>query len=128
MEDSTQHPSETGNHEPLTFEDVRGEVERNQRSILWEDQFRNNRTVTTFLWHGNPKAKPVQRAGLIVFAVFQLMLCEVAIDSWFHAEPDDRSPAPLIFAAVMLLIAINLLRNAFMRAPKHVDAPADQDE
>lgn len=51
------------------FEQVRAEIEAKQRSILWEDGLRNGRSVDEFLWRGDPKAEPIQRAGLVVFAL-----------------------------------------------------------
>jgi hypothetical protein len=118
MTETPNLPPQGSDPPPLSFDQVRSEVERNQRNILWEDQFRNNRTVTTFLWHGDPHAKPVQRAGLIVFGIAQLMMSATFFQLWKGTDPDERPLPLLIFAALPLLIAIRFFRNAFMRAPE----------
>lgn len=110
---------------PTDLDDVWRDVEERQKSILWEDQFRNNRRTTEFLWHGDPQAKPVQRIGLVVFAIFYVMIALVSFDAWYRSDPDERAPMLLVISGVLLLLAIRFIRNAFLRGPNR---PKQDDE
>ena len=102
-------------NEPLNSEELRADVEARQKSVLWEDRFRNNRTVTRFLWHGDPSASLIQRAGTILFALILLLCSTIAVLSWLQNEPDNRTYLSFVFAFVMLLVAGRLFRNAIMK-------------
>jgi hypothetical protein len=108
---------------PKSFEEIRQETEDAQRSILWPDYLRANRATFAFLWHGDQKANLVQRAGLIIFGLFWLSMACVAFDSFLHSE--DRNPFPLIPGITLALLALRILRNAFLRAPGQTP-PDDQ--
>jgi hypothetical protein len=98
------------------FEKIREEIEAKQRSILWPDYLRANRNVFEFLWKGDPKAKPIQRAGLIVFGVmnavsgfFWISLCLTKTDDWISRF------FGFLIGLVSALVSIRLFRNAFLR-------------
>jgi hypothetical protein len=101
------------------FEQIREETEAKQRSTLWEDRLGNGRSVDEFLWKGDPKAKPIQRAGLLVFG-FTFFLIAIGIASIpFQKKFEDGWTIDFLLALFSLLIAICLFRNAFLRSPKH---------
>jgi hypothetical protein len=99
------------------FEQIRKEIEAKQRAILWPDGLNAGKSVDEFLWKGDPNAKPVQRAGLIVFAVtFWFFGCFMIAASW--ASKEDAWFAFLLGTLVglaFILVAIRLFRNAFLR-------------
>jgi hypothetical protein len=107
---------------PKTFKEIRQDAEDAQRSILWPDNLRANRASFAFLWRGDPKAKQVQRAGLIIFGLFWLSCAYIWLYSFFHSDPEDRSVIELISGIVMGLFAARILRNAFLRPSKQAEA------
>jgi hypothetical protein len=101
------------------FNQVREQIEAKQKAILWEDGLRNGKSVDEFLWKGDPKAKPIQRAGLIIFG-FTFLLIAIGIASIpFQKKFEDGWAIDFLMALFSLLIAIRLFRNAFLRPPKH---------
>lgn len=108
--------------EPKDLHELRTDTEARQKSIVWEDQFRNNRSVTKFLCYGDPNATLIQRAGLFLFGMVLLLCSTIAVLSWFENEPDRRTYLSFVFAIIMLFVAGRLFRNAFM---KHTLRSAD---
>jgi hypothetical protein len=102
-------------NEPRDLNELRDDAEARQKNILWEDQFRNNRNVTSFLWRGDPNARPVQRAGLLVFGLLFLVFPVLAVSSWFENGRDERSFLAFVFALVCFVIAGRLFRNALVK-------------
>jgi phosphotransferase system glucose/maltose/N-acetylglucosamine-specific IIC component len=103
------------------FEQVRAEIEAKQKSILWEDGLRNGRSVDEFFWKGDPKAKPVQKAGLVVFAVFFWLLGVFLIASvWAREEWGGRFFGSLMGLAIVL-VSIRLFFNAILKPKRHPD-------
>jgi hypothetical protein len=106
------------------FEQIREEIEAKQRAILWPDTLKAGGSVDGLLWNGDPKAKPIQRAGMIVFAVFfWFMGCFLAAIGWARSEYDlfGRYLSVLV-GSIGVLISIRLFFNAFRREekpPKH---------
>lgn len=98
------------------FREFARELQARQRNILWEDTFRNNLLVTSFLWKGKPDATPVQRIAMALSGFPFLCLAVLILNLGFF------SPTPALFKAVLLLLALpcfavglKLLRNAFRR-------------
>ena len=111
--------NEDQTHKEYGMEELRAEVIEQQKAILWEDQLERNRPVNEFMWKGNPHAKPVQRAGLIVFACAFLLLavCFVSIAFEKRFENDASNKVfPLSFAVLLVLVSIRFIRNAFLRS------------
>jgi len=107
------------------FEQIREDLEAKQRSILWPDYLRANRNIFEFLWKGDPKAKPVQRFGLILFALhFWLMGVFSAADFWSIDLWISRAFGSLI-GLIFVLLSIRLFRNAFLR---HNPPPEDEQD
>ena len=105
--------------EEHSFERIREDVEAGQRSTVWPDTVRNGSSVDAFLWKGDPHAKPIQRAGLIVFAFMFLFFAIVIASLAFQKGFGDGWKIDLIMALPALLISMRLFRNAFLRPPKH---------
>ena len=110
---------------PKSFEHIREEVEDAQKATIWPDAMRNGRPVDAFLWRGDPKAKPVQRIGLIVFAL-TFMLLSLAFSSIpFEKNFEDGWAIEFFMALLLLLLALRFIRNAFLRGPRQRD---DEDK
>jgi hypothetical protein len=97
------------------FEELREEIETNQQSILWEDQIRNIRAYDDFLWNGSPKATPVQRAGLALYALYFGLNGLFLIAVFLGSEPGDPVVIMLLPAAIMIFFSLRILFNAFRR-------------
>jgi hypothetical protein len=52
---------------------LRIEYEEKQSATTYPETLRAGRTVDEFLWKGDPKAAPVQRVGLFIFALMFLI-------------------------------------------------------
>ena len=103
----------------LEFERVREEIEAKQRATVWPDTIRNGVSVDAFLWKGDPHAKPVQRAGLIVFGLAFLLLAATIASIPFEKGFADGWFIDSLMALFALLISLRLFRNALLRSPKH---------
>src|ERR1700735_2289507 len=102
-----------------SFQQIREDVAARQRATLWPDTLRNGATIDAFLWKGDPNAKPIQRAGLVVFA-FVFFLISVAMASVpFQKKFEDGFGVFFFVALLFFLLSVRLLRNAFLRPPKH---------
>jgi len=99
------------------FERIRRDVEDSQKSILWEDSLKGGRSVDAFLWKGDPKAKPIQRAGLIVFGLMFLLLAVGIASIPFQKHFEEGWVIEFGMGAGALLIALRLFRNALLRGP-----------
>jgi hypothetical protein len=112
------------------FDEIREDIEAKQRTVLFEDGLNAGKSVDEFLWKGNPKAKPIQRAGLVVFAVTFWFLGVVMIAiSWAGANDEwaVRFVCSLMGLACVL-VSIRLLRNAFLRSKKVPEGEKDRTE
>jgi hypothetical protein len=112
-------------NEPRDLDELSKDAQARQKSILWEDQFRNNRFVTSFLWHGDLNATLIQRAGLFLFGLVLLLCATTAVLLWFENEPGNRSLLSFVFALVLILIAGRLFRNALMK--RKLQSEADDE-
>jgi hypothetical protein len=102
------------------FEQIREEIEAKQRAILWTDGLRAGKSVDELLWKGDPKAKPVQRAGMIVFAVFFWFMGVFIIAESYARSEDDIFGQSLgvLMGSIGVIISIRLFFNAFRRQEK----------
>jgi hypothetical protein len=97
---------------------IREEAEAKQRAILFPDMLRSGRSVDDFLWNGDPRAKPIQRAGLALFGTLFLGMASVGVVLVFT---QDNWPGR-IFGIVSGLLAgiagVRYMRNAFRRVTR----------
>lgn len=98
-----------------SLEQIREDIEARQRNTLWPDTFRNSAIIDAFLWKGDPNAKPVQRIGLIILALFFLLLCLFLITVPFQKNFEDGSSIVFLAALIPFLVAMRFLRNAILR-------------
>jgi hypothetical protein len=108
------------------MEELRADVEERQKAILWEDARRGRLSVDGFLWKGDPKAKPIQRAGLIVFACTFLLLAVCFVSIPFQEHFEGGWIISFLFALIFVLIAGRLIQNAFARSKKP-ESDSDMD-
>lgn len=107
--------TERHNEQERTFEEVRADVEARQSNLLWEDAHKNGASVDGFLWKGDPNAKPIQRAGLVVFALCFLLLA-ISIGSIPFDKPgEDGSIVVFVISGLFLALSLRLFWNAFRR-------------
>jgi len=102
-----------------SFEQIREDIEARQRNTVWPDTVRNSAIIDAFLWKGDPNAKPVQRIGLIILALFFLLFCLFLITVPFQKNFEDGSSIVFFAALIPFLVAMRLLRNAFLRPSRH---------
>jgi hypothetical protein len=101
---------------------LREELAERQRATVWPDTLRSGRSVDEFLWKGDPKATPVQRAGLVVFGAFWFFLFAVMIVVVVKAAMGRDLMTTLIgalFGAVIGYVDFRLFRNAFRHKSRH---------
>ena len=107
--------NEDDKHGQYGIEELRAEVVEQQKAVLWEDTLKRGRSVDAFLWRGDMKAKPVQRAGLIIFACMFLLLAVAFGSVPFQKHFEYGWPIEFLFAIGLFLISARLFRNAFLR-------------
>ena len=97
------------------FDCIREDVEAKQRAIAWPDTLNAGRSIDEFLWKGDPKAKPVQRIGLAIFA-FGFLVC-AGISIVLLIAMDDWATRILCIAlgSFSLVVGLRLSRNVFLR-------------
>jgi len=105
--------------EPKRFEQIGQEVEDSQRATVWPDTIRNGSSIDAFLWRGDPNAMPIQRAGLVVFALAFLLLAIVFATIPFQKKFEEGWVIEFCLALLLLLVSMRLIRNAFLRPPRH---------
>jgi hypothetical protein len=86
------------------------------KAILWPDALNGGKSVDEFLWKGAPNAKPIQRAGLVVFGLFFWLggVFFIAVN-W---SKEDDWPARILGSLIgcaSILISIRLMFNAFFK-------------
>lgn len=110
------------------FEELREDIEAKQRTTVWPDTMRNGSSVDAFLWNGDPHAKPVQRAGLVIFgSMFLLISVGFAVVPFAKNFEDGWgiSFIEFLIGLFFLFISLRLFRNAILRAPNRQKREAD---
>lgn len=108
-----------------SFEQVRADAEERQKAILWEDARKGGKSVDDFLWHGDPEAKPIQRAGLVVFGLTFLLLGICLISVFWEKDEWGGKIAGALLGGAMVFASMRLLRNAFLRRTRPGQAHKD---
>jgi len=94
---------------------IRKESEAKQRGIVWPDMLRQSRSIDKFLWRGDRKAKPIQRAALVLYSMMFLLMALVG--STVAWKLDDDWGLRAIFGALACLfgaVSVRFMRNAFL--------------
>ena len=89
------------------------EVERKQGAATWPETLEAGHSVDEFLWKGDPKATPVQRMGLFIFAVMFLGLFVGFVVFTFIDRYWTNKLMGLFFATLTGIFGFRFLRNAF---------------
>lgn len=83
---------------------------------MWPEMLRKGRSVDEFLWKGDRKAKPIQRAALVIFSMMFLFMTVVfLILAWRF---DDDWVARLTCSGMACLagaFGVRYARNVFLR-------------
>ena len=109
-------------HERNTHE-LPKEIDRDQSRVAWpETTLNSGRTVDEFLWKGDPKATPIQRAGLVIYGLmFLLPFAGLIVLSIFEHDCLIRL-IELIMATLCGIVSFRFLSNAFRhQTPPKVD-------
>ncbi|WP_348262133.1 hypothetical protein P8935_20300 [Telmatobacter sp. DSM 110680] len=104
--------------EPVSFDEIRADIEAKQRSIIWPDYLAATGRVYGFLWNGDPKAKIIPRAGLVLFGLHFFAGGIAFIAASIGGEPEDRFYPGAVIGSVFVLLALRMFRNALLFAPK----------
>jgi hypothetical protein len=96
-------------------EHIREETEARQRATVWPDTLSAGCGLDSFLWKGDPKAKPVQRVGLAVFAVMLLLPAVGILAFMFMTKDWVVKLECLLIGSVALIAGLRLARNVFRK-------------
>lgn len=108
---------------------MREEIEERQRATVYPDRLRAGRSVDEFLWKGDPKAPPVQRAGLVVFGAFWFFLFTISIIVVIKGILERDLTTTIfgtVFGAVIGYVDFRLFRNAFRHERRH-SSPGERE-
>jgi hypothetical protein len=97
---------------------IREEAEAKQRGILWPDMLRSGSTVDEFLWKGDPRAKPVQRAGLALFGTFFLIIASIGVAVGCTQDNWPGRVIGIAFGSLAGIAGVRFMRNAFRHLPR----------
>jgi peptidoglycan/LPS O-acetylase OafA/YrhL len=109
------------------FAEIREDVEARQKATVWPDTLRNGSSVDAFLWRGDPHAKPIQRAGLVVFGLTFLLLAICVASIPIQKDFEDDWAIVFLMALFVLLISMRLFRNSLLRS-KGAEHESEKDE
>jgi hypothetical protein len=87
------------------------EIEAKQRNTVWPDTLVNSRGVDELLWKGSPYITTVQRIGVALFGLADLVMGFVML-SWAKLE---GSLILRILSIGLFLLAARMFRNAFRK-------------
>lgn len=104
-------------HGPDTDEILK-EIDRKQGAATWPETLEAGRSVDEFLWRGDPRATPVQRVGLAIFAVGFLFLLVISIVLMVVRHDGPSIVLGLIIGTLSGIAAFRLLRNVFRRTAR----------
>ena len=94
------------------------EIHRKQGAAKWPETLEAGPSVDEFLWKGDPKATPVQRVALAIFAVGFLFLFVVSIVLIVVRRDGTSIVVGLIIATPCGIAGFRLLRNVFRRTAR----------
>lgn len=94
------------------------EIDRDQSPVTWPQNLNAGRAVDQFLWKGDPKATPIQRAGLVIFALMFLLVFVVFVVIVIVNHDWVVTLFGLMMTTLSGIAAFRFLSNAF-RHQKH---------
>jgi len=93
------------------------------RRAIEDDQSEGNYKVDKFLWKGDPKATPVQRAGLALFSVLWLALSVMAATGVFYSHDWGIRSMLSVVGAFAAFLGARTFLNAIRRERSRVAEP-----
>ena len=98
------------------------EIDRKQGASKWPETLEAGQSVDQFLWKGDPKATPVQRAGLAIYGVGFLFLFALAVVLLVVRPDGPDILGGLVIGIPSGIFAFRFLRNA-VRGTTHGSRP-----
>lgn len=89
------------------------EIDRDQSPVTWPQNLNAGRAVDQFLWKGDPKATPIQRAGLVIFALMFLLVFVVFVVIVIVIHDWVVTLFGLVMTTLSGIAAFRFLSNAF---------------
>jgi len=81
---------------------------------MWLDLPRESRSIDEFLWNGDRRAKPIQRAALVLYSMTFLFVAVIFMKLAWKISDDWRLRAVCIAIGCLLGAGgIRFMRNAF---------------
>jgi hypothetical protein len=103
-------------HRPDTDQQLE-EINRKQGPVTWPKTLGAGRSVDEFLWKGDPKATPIQRVGLAIFALMFLFCFVVFIVIMIVGHDGPTIVICGLLGTLTGIAGFRLLRNVFRRMP-----------
>ncbi len=103
-------------------DEILKDIHRKQGPTEWPETLEAGRSVDGFLWKGDPRATPVQRVGLAIFAAMYLFLLAgftVVIVKLVVSHDWSNIAWVLAMAALCGTAGFRFLRNVFRRKAHH---------
>jgi magnesium-transporting ATPase (P-type) len=94
---------------------IREEAEAKQRGVMWPDMLRQSRSIDGFLWNGDRKATPVQRAALVLYSLMFLFVVFLSIVIWIKNDYWVIRAFAVFMGTVSGIFAVRFARNMFLR-------------
>lgn len=94
---------------------IREEAEAKQRGVVWPDMTRQSRSIDGFLWNGDRKAKPIQRAALVLYTVMFLSLTALLVFmAWKFSDDLSSRVICIVMACLTGIFGVRFARNIFL--------------
>lgn len=94
---------------------------------MFSDTLRGGRSIDSFLWHGDQKAGPVERAGLVVFAL-GFLIPMIGFAYLIATRPSWTEKTIFSFIELILgYVIFRLIRNAILRQRDRSKGTPDSD-
>ena|SRR5438477_1704543 len=98
------------------LERIREEAEAKQRGVVWPDMLRQSRSIDEFLWKGDRKAKPIQRAALVLYSMMFLSVTVILLILAWKFNDDWLSRLICIAMACLAgAFGVRYARTIFLR-------------
>ena len=83
---------------------------------MWPDLLRKSRSIDEFLWKGDRKAKPIQRAALVLYSMMFLSVTFILLILAWKFNDDWLSRLICIAMACLTgVFGVRFARNIFLR-------------
>ena len=80
---------------------------------MWPEMRRRSHSIDEFLWKGDRKAKPVQRAALVLYSMMFLSMAFVGFIAGWKQDYWVMRVALFATASLLTVAGVRFMRNAF---------------